>query len=154
MILNFTYRKVKYLQERLNIQTSGSDLLHHVVPAAWIWPWSACPCSSVPGGSSRTPPDPPRAPTVAPPAWACVQLAQTLRGDWGVVGTRRRLVSEGLLEALLPDQGPRARHSRGRDVLQGGSWWKGSVPKAERIHGNTEDRDGYKKKEEDGVRDT
>lgn len=43
-------------------------------------------------------------------------------------------MSEGLLEALLPDQGPRARHSRGWDVLQGGGRREGGVPKAGQTH--------------------
>lgn len=60
-------------------------------------------------------------------------------------------MSEGLLEALLPDQGPRAHHCRGRDVLQGGGRRKGSIPKTERTHGSAKERDGYNK-EDIGVR--
>lgn len=56
-------------------------------------------------------------------------------------------MSEGLLEALLPDQRPRARHGRGRDVLQGGSRREGSVPETEQKHGSTEDRDGYNRED-------
>lgn len=61
-------------------------------------------------------------------------------------------MSEGLLEALLPDQGPRARHGGGRDVLQGGGRREGRVPKTEQTHGSAEERDGYNK-EDIGVRD-
>lgn len=137
---NFSSFTERNLQEGLDIQASVADLLHHVIPAARVWPRPACPCPSVPRGSSRTPPDSSWAPTVAPAAWACVQLAQALRGDRGVVGTRRRLVSEGLLEALLPDQGPRARHCRGWDVLQGGGRREGGVPKTERRRRRTKKR--------------
>lgn len=65
-------------------------------------------------------------------------------------------MSEGLLEALLPDQRPRARHGRGRDVLQGGGGREGGVPKTEQTHGSTEERDGYKEdiKVRDNTRDT
>lgn len=75
---------------------------------------------------------------MASAAWARMKLAKALRGDWGVVRTRRGLVSEGLLEALLPDQGPGARHSRGRDVLQGGRGREGSIPETEQTHGSVE----------------
>lgn len=142
----FFLRKKKtrgHSQEGLDIQASVADLLHHVIPAARVGPRPARSRPSVPGGSSRTPPDPSRAPTVAPSAWARVQLAQALRGDRGVVGTRRRLVSERLLEALLPDQGPRARHSRGRDVLQGGGGRQRGVPETEWRCGRSKERDGY-----------
>lgn len=61
-------------------------------------------------------------------------------------------MSEGLLKTLLPHQGPRASHGRGRDVLQGGGRREGSVPKTKQTHGSAEDRDGYNK-EDMGVRD-
>ena len=66
-------------------------------------------------------------------------------------------MSEGLLEALLPYQGPRACHSRGRDVFQGGSRREGSVPKTEETHGSTKERHGYNKVDigvRDNMRDT
>lgn len=141
LLFFFFLRKTSgHSQEGLDIQASVADLLHHVVPAARVGPRPARSCPSVPGGSSRTPPDPSRAPAVAPSAWACVQLAQALRGDRGVVGTRRGLVSEGLLEALLPDQGPRARHSRGRDVLQGGGGRQRGIPETEWRRGRSKKR--------------
>lgn len=71
---------------------------------------------------------------MAPAAWACVKLAQALRGDRGVVGTRRGLVGERLLQALLSDQGSRARHGRGGNVLQGGSGREGGVPETKQTH--------------------
>lgn len=97
-------------QERLDVHASGSDLSHHVVPAPGIGtrsgtsarPVAGCPCPS------RATTHTPRAPPLAPTPRTSVQLAQTLGGDWGVVGAWRGLVGKGLLEALLSDQGPGA----------------------------------------------
>lgn len=118
-------------QKGLDVQASVADLLHHVIPAARIRPRPAGPSSPVTRRSSRTPPDPARASAVACVTGASVKLAKALRGDWGVVGARRGLVSEGLLQALLSDQGSRARHGRGGNVLQGGSRREGSISKTE-----------------------
>lgn len=128
----------RHSQERLHVQSSVANLLHHVIPAAWIWPWAACPSSSVPGGSSRTPPDPSRTPAVTTSAGARMKLAQALWSDWGIVGTRRGLVSEGLLETLLTDQGPRTSHRRGWNVFQGGGGRKRGVAKTEQTERSTE----------------
>lgn len=56
-------------------------------------------------------------------------------------------MSEGLLEALLADQGTRAPHGRGWDVFQRGGRGEGSIPKTEQTQGSSEDRDGYNKED-------
>lgn len=59
-------------------------------------------------------------------------------------------MGEGLLEALLPNEGPRPGHGRGGDVLQGGSRGEGGISETEQTHGV--ERDGYNR-EDIGVRD-
>ena len=132
VILTVEQKATADSQEGLDIQTSVADLPHHMVPAAWVGPGSARPGPSVPGSSGRAPPDPPQPPAVSPAAGPRVELAQALGGGRGVVGARRGLVGEGLLEALLAHQGPGTAHSRGGDVLQRGGRGQGGVPETER----------------------
>lgn len=55
-------------------------------------------------------------------------------------------MGEGLLQALLSDQGSGTRHSRGGNVLQGGSRREGSVPKTEQTHKRQLKIEMFKKK--------